>query len=427
MSQGGTFKPRHEVFPSEDKFKLIVDKELQAQIAYLHNKHQNVEWCGMLFYDFEEGNMEDVSNLVVRAKRLYLIDVGTAGFTGGDLDEKLLDFYDEYPETMNMRMGFIHTHHGMSTFFSGTDMQELHDNTDKYNFYLSLIVNHTSVYCAKIATIGTGENTVKYTFPGDDGAEPIVNEFSKEVSGMFTFDAEIEFDVNDYFKERYDEVKPAQGYGFRSGNTYSYSQNSGYGQSGNYSGSQGTQGTLGFQTASQEKDGLINGSPTSERSTPSAQRSNTQILAEGSVEDDDIDLWKCTGPELYKMFGIDMTFVNKQSTLKKIYCMNPAAHNTKLIDLIINEKTEAYSSATPDEQEAILQATVNAVQPSIIKVFGLELLEDNVQEALISAIAEELAEALYKRLTVTEMYHDLSVAVTSKIDELAYLSQESLA
>ena len=170
MSQGGTFKPKHEVIDLKDQdFELIIDKELQAQIAYLHNKHEGVEWCGMLFYEVEEGDMRDISKMKIRAKRIYLIDVGSAGYTSGDLDEKLLDFYDQYPETMDMRMGFIHTHHGMSAFFSGTDMQELHDNTDKYNFYLSLIVNHKTQYCAKIATIGTS----RFTLPGDDPDNPI--------------------------------------------------------------------------------------------------------------------------------------------------------------------------------------------------------------------------------------------------------------
>ena len=43
------------------------------------------------------------------------------------------------------------SHHNMSTFFSGTDSSELKENSKHYNYYISLIVNFSHNYCAKIA------------------------------------------------------------------------------------------------------------------------------------------------------------------------------------------------------------------------------------------------------------------------------------
>ena len=56
--------------------------------------------------------------------------------------------------------------HTMATFFSGEDMQELHDNVDKYSYYLSFIVNFAGDYKAKIAYLVKRE---AMQLPVDDG------------------------------------------------------------------------------------------------------------------------------------------------------------------------------------------------------------------------------------------------------------------
>lgn len=78
----------------------------------------------------------------------------------------------------------------MTTFFSGTDTAELHDNAPHYPYYLSLIVNHKSQYCAKIAMIGTNNNRI--SLKQDQGSFQIVDQ---EVLVIIDMEIEIEQDV----------------------------------------------------------------------------------------------------------------------------------------------------------------------------------------------------------------------------------------
>ncbi len=48
----------------------------------------------------------------------------------------------------------------MTTFFSGTDTSNLHESAEFFNYYLSLIVNHSGDYCAKISMGGKTEDKV---------------------------------------------------------------------------------------------------------------------------------------------------------------------------------------------------------------------------------------------------------------------------
>lgn len=387
MSQGGQFKPKYEVIDLKGQnFELIIDKELQSQIADLHSKHEGVEWCGMLFYDIEEGDFKDISKMKVRAKRLYLIDVGSAGYTEGELDEKLLDFYDAYPETMNMRMGFLHTHHSMGAFFSGTDMQELHDNTDKYNFYLSLIVNHKSKYCAKIATIGT----TKFTIPGDDPDNPIESENSHKV--MLTYNADIRFDVSDYFEERYEEVRSVVK---TSTGPYGRVMTSRHTQP-----THNTQGTLGFQ------------------------RKDTSQASPGvSIEDGQgMDLHMYPADDILEMFDITDSYLERQSVLKKVYNLNIKHNDHRMLSKIISARDTEFKKANETEKKAMLEQIPNILLQAIIKEYKLATYDKAVMETIISAIGEQLVS------TVDTFVPDFNANAFDKmikdsVDALAYMSQ----
>ena len=161
-------------------YTLMISPTLMNEIAYLHSKNDNKEWCGILFYEEVSGSLFK-NDLILRAKHIYLMDIGSSAYTEGSVDLGLLDFFDEVPEAEDMRRGFIHTHHGMKAYFSGTDMSELYDNTKHYDYYLSLIVNHATVFCSKIgmeAEIGVTGTILKVDNP------PIL-----------TFDGAVEFDI----------------------------------------------------------------------------------------------------------------------------------------------------------------------------------------------------------------------------------------
>lgn len=167
-------------FEMSQGYTLMISPSLMNEIAYLHSKNDNKEWCGILFYEEVSGSLFN-SDLVLRAKHIYLLDIGSSAYTEGSVDLELLDFFEEVPEAEDMRRGFIHTHHNMKAYFSGTDMSELYDNTKHYDYYLSLIVNHATLFVTKIgmeANIGVNGTTLQVKNP------PIL-----------TFDGKVEYDI----------------------------------------------------------------------------------------------------------------------------------------------------------------------------------------------------------------------------------------
>ncbi len=192
------------------KSKLIISKELQSQIMFLHNKVKDIEWSGILFHSVVSGNINEPETLVLKAEKVYLQDIGVSTYTEFETNEKILDFYDAYPQAMSWKMSLIHTHHSMQAFFSGTDTQELHDNAGKYNYYLSLIVNHKSEFCAKIA-IAAEYNIEKanYTFKGFEGIETIETSGTKS-DVLMLIDCDIEFEQDEFDVQKYNEIKESK-------------------------------------------------------------------------------------------------------------------------------------------------------------------------------------------------------------------------
>jgi len=127
-----------------------------SQINFLHRKIGGTEWSGILLYSHREGDIKDADNLTLVAEEIFLMDIGSPGYTEyiNDVDS-ILELVDSYPkyESGDLKIGHIHTHHNMSTGFSSTDISELQDNAPSHNYYLSLIVNFKCKPTAKIATV----------------------------------------------------------------------------------------------------------------------------------------------------------------------------------------------------------------------------------------------------------------------------------
>lgn len=151
--------------PLNGEAKLILTDNIMSQIDYLHKIVGSVEWSGVLVYKVNKGSIEDYKNLEVEVLEILPMDVGTSGYTEYELssadDYTFNNLCDRVMMDENLKIGHIHTHHGMDCFFSGTDTQELHDNAPNHNYYLSLIVNFKdfSNWCAKIAMVGEERQT----------------------------------------------------------------------------------------------------------------------------------------------------------------------------------------------------------------------------------------------------------------------------
>lgn len=117
----------------------------------------DIEWSGVLFIKKVEGELENPETLKFEAIDMYLMDIGSHTYTEFEYGPELVNAYDENEELMGegVRTAMIHSHHNMPVYFSGTDVEELEDNTpEDVDMYLSLIVNNKFQWKCKIAVPG---------------------------------------------------------------------------------------------------------------------------------------------------------------------------------------------------------------------------------------------------------------------------------
>lgn len=188
---------------------IYIADTLQAQIAYLHNEFKATEWSGFLLYEELEGNIKHPESLVIRAHQIFPCDVGNATYTEYDPGDYVISM-DETTDFLmkGWKLGHIHTHHNMSCFFSGTDMAELHSNVGNYkdSYYLSLIVNNSNEYCAKVAKLITTEETSKGKFK--IGKKWFGKGEKRLVQKMYHADCDIKYDLSEGFLNQIEEITP---------------------------------------------------------------------------------------------------------------------------------------------------------------------------------------------------------------------------
>lgn len=132
----------------ERSFKLIIPEDVEAKIRHLCSVVHNVEWSGTLFYTYT-GSIDD-GNLELTCKDIYVMDIGTGGYTEYEESVDILSFRIEH-ELLgeDVQEGLIHSHNNMSAFFSGTDQRTLAKEGGDANHFLSLIVNNEGNYVAR--------------------------------------------------------------------------------------------------------------------------------------------------------------------------------------------------------------------------------------------------------------------------------------
>lgn len=196
----------YPVVELKERGKLFLTDDFIMQINYLHSRTGAKEWSGLLMYEVVKGSIAKPKEFSLRAKHIFLMDIGTSAYTEYKTDEDIVDLYDNIEGSMDMKTGQIHTHHNMSTFFSGTDKSELMDNVDKYNYYLSLIVNFEGNYAAKVAFLSDVKTQSMMSYSDDAGQLKTFKTVEKE-KAMVVIDMQIYYDSeNTFFFNRYDQV-----------------------------------------------------------------------------------------------------------------------------------------------------------------------------------------------------------------------------
>ena len=190
---------KRQLIELKDTGKLIIPDEIIEKIHFLHSKIKSIEWSAILVYEIVSGEVEKPKDLVLKVKDFILMDIGNAAYTEYEFSVEDAYSFDKYTAALEAgyKIGHLHTHHSMNCFFSGTDMDELYDNSEKHNFYLSLIVNFKNIneWCAAIAmcldeTITgeikeTGNIKVSRTYKGKDGLTTI--DTNKEINEVKPF------------------------------------------------------------------------------------------------------------------------------------------------------------------------------------------------------------------------------------------------
>lgn len=151
------------------KYKMYIPKEVGDTIKTLCREIPNLEWSGILFYTYESSILEELKINIVD---IYPMDIGTATTTEFEITPEVASYMAENINLFECQIGLVHSHNNMKSFFSGTDISTLKEEGKKRNHFLSLVVNNTGEYVAKITSKKINKKIVntKYIIPSFDNS-----------------------------------------------------------------------------------------------------------------------------------------------------------------------------------------------------------------------------------------------------------------
>jgi len=177
---------------------VTISKNVASDVYYLHSTCGATEWSGILFYTVEEGDILDgVSDKPIDITLTYFfpLDIGTPGYTEFDFGETLIDIFTEHPELMTSKYGIMHTHHGMTSYFSGTDTATLHEQSPIFDYFLSVIVNFKGEIVAKLCYVTEEEEAIVSNIKYPLG-RLLTKKENRTVKYLNTIDCDMFFETN---------------------------------------------------------------------------------------------------------------------------------------------------------------------------------------------------------------------------------------
>lgn len=127
------------------KLQLIIKSKLRTKLKHFVDAWPNNEFSGPIYIKVVEND----NNIELHALDCIILAKGTSAFTTHINDGREIDYLLDNPELDGCIIGNVHSHNGMPTFFSGTDMRDLMDKADNYQNYVSLITNNNEEFIAK--------------------------------------------------------------------------------------------------------------------------------------------------------------------------------------------------------------------------------------------------------------------------------------
>jgi proteasome lid subunit RPN8/RPN11 len=179
-----------------DKIKINVPKKIKNKMEYLCQEIPDKEWAGLLLYTVD-GSIRKPQKMQVFIQDIIPMQVGnatSADFTlNQDGKDKHIDYVINNPKSLHWKLGLIHSHNRMATYFSGTDISELEYNAKNHDFYLSVITNNAGDVIGKIAIQCEGEITTTFKATDQNGKEYTLKkeEAKKPIGTMVIYDCDI--------------------------------------------------------------------------------------------------------------------------------------------------------------------------------------------------------------------------------------------
>jgi len=148
-------------------YKIIIPTKVERLIRFLCERVWDTEWSGVLFYT-PSGTFED-NSLEIHCVDILPMDIGSATYTEFDMSPDVISYMAQNPELLDCKMGLIHSHNNMSTFFSGTDTATLKEEGKDRNHFVSLIVNNAGNYTAAITRKVKYKSVRELSYEGFNG------------------------------------------------------------------------------------------------------------------------------------------------------------------------------------------------------------------------------------------------------------------
>ena len=169
------------------QYKILVTEGLEEKIRTSCKLFKDKEWSGVLFYSVEGSFKEN--NISIKALDYFPMDIGSASYTEYDQSPEIVGYMVDNPELLGAKMGLIHSHNKMSTFFSGTDLNTLQEEGYHRNHFVSLIVNNEGEYTAaitrKINNVIIQKVISKYETFDNEEIEIVETDSSEEVEIVY--------------------------------------------------------------------------------------------------------------------------------------------------------------------------------------------------------------------------------------------------
>ena len=215
-------KKEIKVIKLANKATMNIPINVIDQVDFLHRKIGSVEWSGILLVKIE-GSINNLTDLEVDVKDIFLCDIGTSVSTSYDNTDHYEDLWELFPDydflndqrwdgknnLVGYKMCQCHTHHTLNggAYFSGTDMDDLKINSSAHGLYISLIFDAKGNYVAKGSfEAKIEENLVikAVDFPNNNLS------LNNQSDQLITFDFKINQEsvlLDDWFVKRYELIE----------------------------------------------------------------------------------------------------------------------------------------------------------------------------------------------------------------------------